>query len=170
MPGIRRESLNDLLNYTHLRRNYEKYIYLFSKYKNSDDFKEPIPLRDITKERLKIHLSHLHLHHRSTDRNMNQHRGSLGFSSNADTTDEANQSHNSHIHFAKLRKQSRHIFGSITSLSKEDEDSGVAFENSTDILNMDFLLVNKQHRFISYPKLDFRQKNIEVFEEIKSLG
>ncbi len=164
MPSIRKESLDDLQDYTHLRRNYEKYVYLFSKYKNSDDFKEPIPLRRITKEKLKLHLSNLHLYHRHEDDKSNRRRNSLGSSSNLESSDDANQPQGSHLSFANLRKQSRHILESFTSLSEQDEDSGVVVENNTDILNMEFLMLNKQHRFVSYPKLDFRQKNIEVLE------
>jgi hypothetical protein len=73
--------------------------------------------------------------------------------------------HATHHYMESLRRHSRFLFETLRNVGEkdEDEDSAVIDENDhSDILNLSFLILTKQHRFVSYPKLYFRQKNIEV--------
>jgi hypothetical protein len=174
MPGLRKDTLDELIDFTNLRHNYEKYIYLFSKYKNSEDFKEPVPMRQITREKLNRKFSHLNLHRRNSDDN--RRRSSFDSAAEDESTDESNEELQRSIqhYLENLRRHSRFLIETLRNGPGKNEpespgDSGLAEDHDhSDILNLSFLILTKQHRFVSYPKLDFRQKMIGVYQDSAS--
>ena len=153
MPNFKKEYLEDLVNYANLRWKYQKYLYLFFKYKSSQDIRIPVTLTHRAKEKMfqKLHF----LHDRQDDDSDPNDQFDIDSYFNCPPKENRRQA------LRNIRRHSRDIFQNLVRYSSS-EDEMADEESGVDQVKLNFLLYNKNRRFVSYPKREFKENMAEV--------